>query len=205
MKRVQPDRGSVTLVAQFVNKSGQIASKKAMETYEQIRKAVQQLKLKNLELQTSEYNMHEESDYVNNRQVLRGYRASLGLQVSTSEINRLGEVAALTSKFEINRVEGLQTFLSEEKTKETQEACLVEAVGNAHDKAEKMAGAASAKVGEVVSIVEGSSSDNSEPPPPGRMMMANAKMMDAQAEGAPGLESKSSVISVNVNVKFALK
>ena len=206
IKRSQPDRGSVILVAQFVNKSGSAAAKRAMETYELLRKAVQQMKLKNLELQTSEYNLQEEFDYQNNKQVSRGYRASLGLQVITSEIGRLGEVAALSSKYEVNRVEGMSTFLSEEKTKEMEEACLVEAIRNARDKAEKMASAASAKVGEVIAIDE--NADNGRPSPaPYQIAAASAKMMNSaeMASSAPNIESKSSVISVNVQVRFALK
>lgn len=205
LNKVQPDRGTVTLVAQFVDKSAPIAAKKASNTYEALRKAVQKLGLKDLELQTSEYSIQEDVDYSSGKKVSRGMRAALGLQVTTSEIKRLGEVIALSSQHQVNRVENMGTFLSPEKTKESQEACLMEAIKNARSKAEKMSSTAKASLGEVISIEEGARSE--APRPYMEMSMASAKMGGAEMDtsSAPNVESKSQTISVNVQVKFALK
>jgi uncharacterized protein YggE len=155
---------------------------------------VGQLKLKDLEMQTSEYNVREITEPVKGHMVSRGVRASLGLQVSTSELSRIGEVMALSHQFQINRVEELSTFLSQEKIKSTQEACLTEAIKNAHDKA---------KVGEVQSIDE---SATQEFQPMVRMAQARfQKNESSEAALAPGIESKPESITVNVAVKFLLK
>lgn len=202
IKNVSPDRGTVTLVAQFTEKTSTVASRKAMETYEKIRNAVQRMNLKDLELQTSEYSVQEVFDYVNGNRVSRGTQAALGLQVVTSEISRLGDVAALSSQHQINRVESLSTFLSPEKTKETREACLVEAVQNAKAKAEKMANSLSAKLGEVQLIDE---NPQTAPTPRWANMMSAKSAESDSARIAPRIESKPETINVNVLVKFALR
>lgn len=205
IKKVSPDRGTVTLVSQYTEKDAKTASQKAMATYEKIRQAVQKMKLKDLELQTSEYSVQEQFEYINNKSTSKGMRASLGLQITTSEISKLGEIIALSQQFEINRVTDLNTFLSAEKSKETREDCLVEAIKNARSKAEKMAESARAKVGNVQLIDEN----------PNRSIGNESAyaMMDEAAESpqsrgtslAPGIESKPELVSVNVLVKFELK
>jgi uncharacterized protein YggE len=124
----------------------------------------------------------------------------MGLQVVTSEISRLGEVTALAPKFDIQRAEALMTFLSREKSKEQAEECLVVAIQNARDKASKMAKAASASVGDVLTIDENGAST-----PMPMMARANMMMADSGAEMAPKIESRSEEIHVSVLVKFALK
>lgn len=200
MRRVTADRGAVTLVAQFKDKNASVAAKKAADTYEKLRAAVQKLKLKDLELQTTEYTIQENFDHKNGRSISNGTQASMGLQVVTSEISRLGEVTALAPKFDIQRAEGLMTFLSREKSKAQAEECLIEAIQNARDKAAKMAKAADSSVGEVLSIDE-----NGAPSNPMPMMAKSMMMADAVAESAPRIESRSEEIQVSVLVKFALK
>lgn len=205
IKKVSPDRGTVTLVSQYTEKDAKMASQKAMATYEKIRQAVQKLKLKDLELQTSEYSVQEQFDYVNNKSVSKGMRASLGLQITTSEIPRLGEVIALSQLFEINRVTDLSTFLSAEKSKMTREDCLVEAIKNAHSKAEKMAESAKAKVGNVQLIDENPNRSTGNESAYAMMNEAAASPQSRSTNLAPGIESKPELVSVNVLVKFELK
>ncbi len=204
IKKVSPDRGAVTLVAQYTEKTAQVASQKAMVTYEKIRKAVQKMNLKDVELQTSEYSVQEQFDYINNKSVSKGMRASLGLQVTTSEIPKLGEVIALSQQFEINRVSGLSTFLSAEKSKTTREDCLVEAIKNARSKAEKMAESAKAKVGNV-QLIDENPNRSSGPEISYDVLSDEASSESRSANLAPGIESKPELVSVNVLVKFELK
>lgn len=205
IKKVSPDRGTVTLVAQYTEKTAQLASQKAMATYEKIRQAVQKMNLKDVELQTSEYSVQEQFDYINNKSISKGMRASLGLQITTSEISKLGEVIALSQKFEINRVTDLSTFLSADKSKSTREDCLVEAIKNARSKAEKMAESAKAKVGNVQLIDENPNRSNGNESAYAMMDDAAESPQSKSASLAPGIESKPELVSVNVLVKFELK
>jgi len=203
MRKVAPDRGTVTLVSQFVDRSATVASRKATDGYQKIREVVQKMKLKDLEMQTSEYSVQELVDYPNGKRVSRGMQAALGLQIVTSEISRLGDVAALSSQLEINRVENLNTFLSPEKSKTTREACLAEAIKNARDKAIKMAQSVSLKVGDVLLIDENVPLARELE---GQAFRAMAKSDSAEGQGqvSPTIESRPETISVNVLVKFNL-
>lgn len=200
ISNVYPDRGTLTLVSQFTEKNASIASKKATENYEKIRTAVQKLNLKDLELQTTEHNVQEIFDYVASKRISKGVQASMGLQVTTSDIARLGEVVALGSEIEINRVSNLNIFVSPVKMKTSREDCLIEAIKNAKDKAEKMAKSAGAKVGDVQLIEEISGHDSPSP----MYMMESAGAM-AKSVAAPRIESQTTLITVNVLVKFSLK
>jgi uncharacterized protein len=202
IKKVAPDRGTVTLVAQFIDKNATVSSRKAMQTYEKIREAVQKMNLKDLELQTSEYSVHEAFEYRKDKQISTGMQASLGLQITTSDITRLGEVAALSSQFEINRVENLSTFLSPERSKVSRESCLVEAIKNAREKAEKMAQSAMAKIGDV-QLIDENPKDSVEPLR--FAAMGSDSGAEAKSKISPTIESKPETISVNVAVTFRLK
>ena len=80
------------------------------------------------------------------------------------------------------------------------EACLAEAIINAKNKALKMADAAQAKLGPVVTISEQTVSA----PIHYAMRTQMSGMMKDQAESAPAIEAKAQTISVSVSVIFSL-
>lgn len=198
-----PDRAAVTLVAQFTEKTSQLASKKTAEIYEKIRQEVQKLNLKDLELQTTESNLQEQYDYSSSKRASVGFQSSLGLRITTSEIGRIGEVLALTQKLNIQRSEGLLTFLSDEKAKLAREACLVVAVKNAKIKAQKMVEALQTRLGEPLTITEGSGGARPMPMP----FYEAAAMADSTRANkvTPAVEAKSVTIAVDVQVQFSIK
>src|SRR4051812_41761123 len=89
---VVADRGAIVLTADFTEADLKSAAKKATDTYEHTRDAIKRLNLENLELQTVEYNLAEAKEWVKDRMVSKGFRARMGLKVSTSQTSRLGEV-----------------------------------------------------------------------------------------------------------------
>lgn len=203
-QKVLPDRGSVNLVAQVTDKQSTVASKKTAEIYEKLKIAVQKLNLKDLELQTTESNIQEQFDYSVGKRSSLGFQATMGLQVSTSEFSRLGEVMGLTQQLTIQRAENLRTYLSDEKTKLVREECLVVAVKNAKEKARKMAEALQSKLGEPLTISEGVGSMN--PPQPFYEARAMSDAVESSySKTAPTIEAKSMKISVDVQVQFSLK
>ena len=110
---------------------------------------------------------------------------------------------AIGSKMEINRVEGLRTYLSREKSKETHESCLVEAIKNAREKADKMATAAGAKVGLTLVIDESVSGPQEGPQVYSDVGMAKMEMARSSPMSAH-IESKPEIVSVLVQMKFQL-
>jgi uncharacterized protein YggE len=204
LRTALPDRGSINLVPDFQDKDIKVATRKATESYETIKKQVQALKLKNLEIQTSEYSVNEQFDYVKGKSVSRGYRARMGLLVTTSETARLGEVIAIAAKNDVKDVGALSTFLSEEKSRDEREACLEEAIQHAGAKASRMAKAAGARLGKVVTLVEEGGGGGGFPPPPKPM---RAMMMKSMADEAPApiVDSAAQKIQLSVNAVYILE
>ncbi|MES2767854.1 MAG: SIMPL domain-containing protein [Bdellovibrionota bacterium] len=198
LKMVTPDRGSVEFYAESLNNDSDKALKDATKTFENARDQVKKLNLKNLELSTLENSVQPENTWENNKTVFKGYRARIGLRVYTSDLGRLSEVTSKVSKSGIKNIGGLQTDISPAKLKEEQESCLAIAIENAKSKAEKMAKAASAKIGKVISIEEG----GSEGAPPPRPMYAKGAMR-TEADIAT-IDTKDETISTNVRVSFEL-
>lgn len=200
---VPPDRSSVTFVSTFTEKQSQTAAKKATDTYESIRQELQKMGLKELELQTTSYNISEQFDYSGKKPSSTGFQASMGLQVSTSDMKRMGEVLALTQKFNIQRTENFNSYLSDKLVKSSVEGCLAQATQNAKEKAEKIAGSVSAKVGELMTLSEGSVH---QPRPPMMMAAAYSEMQDmSKSVSVPTIENRAQTISVEVHAQFALK
>jgi uncharacterized protein YggE len=202
---VASDRAAITLVAQFTDKQSQVASKKSAEIYEKIRAEVQKLNLKDLEMQTTESYLQELFDYsIASKRSSLGFQSSLGLRISTSEIKRIGEVIALSQKLQIHRTENLSTYLSSEKAKLTRENCLVTAVKNAKEKAQKMAQALQSQLGEPILIQEGGST-RPTPMPYFETVASDDSNARSMSKVTPTVEAKSQTLSVEVLVQFALK
>lgn len=200
-KDVEPDRVSVVLGSRTTEKDAATASKKVTATYEAIRKEVRKLNLKDLRLQTANYSVTPEWDYSTQKRVFKGYTAAMGLEVETSEIPRVGELFALTSKLGLQDVSGLTTFLSPALVKTEHENCLGVAVKEARVKAEKMSAAANLKLGDLITLSE------MAPDAPMPMMGRSSKMMMAESasDSGAGMEVKPISVEIVIYAKYALK
>ncbi len=199
-----PDRGSLNIVPEFQDADIKVATRKATESYEKIKKEVQALKLANLELQTSEYSVNQQFDYIKGKSVSQGYRARMGLNVITSETARLGEVIAIASKNNVKDVGALSTFLSDEKSRDEREACLEEAIQHASAKAARMAKAAGARLGKIVSLNE-EGGGIVAPPPPIAFRSMNMKAMADESQSAPSVDTATQKIQLSVNAVYFLE
>jgi uncharacterized protein YggE len=198
-----PDRGSLNIVPEFQDADIKLATRKATESYERIKKEVQALKLANLEIQTSEYSVNQQFDYVKGKSISRGYRARMGLLVITSETARLGEVIAIAAKNNVKDVGALTTFLSDEKSRDEREACLEEAIQHASAKAARMAKAAGARLGKIISLNEEGGGIVSPPPP--MAMRANLMQKEMSEDQAPSVDTASQKIQLSVNAVYFLE
>jgi uncharacterized protein YggE len=204
-RQVTTDRGSIVLTADVRDDNLKNAIKKASRQYDRALDAIKKLKLENADLQTVEYNVSEVREWEKNKSVFKGYRARVGLSVSTSDIQRLSEVMEIAAREEIRDVGALVSFLSTDKIKKEQDFCLKEAAEHAKSKAENLASSLSAHLGSVVSINE---SNVSTPPRIVPMMARQAFMTDkaaADVGAASSVEGGKQEISATVNVTFELK
>jgi uncharacterized protein len=154
VKEVAPDRFYIIMTARVLEKEAGAAAKKVTAQYEEIRKEVKKMNLKDVKLQTSNYSVNAEWDYSNNKRVMRGYNASMGLRIETSEMTRAGELLVLSGKLGVQDVSSPVTFLSTALSQKENEECLQVAVKSALGKAEKMAAAAGMKIAGLLNLNE---------------------------------------------------
>jgi uncharacterized protein YggE len=202
-KELTPDLASLNMVAMATNpKDLKAAANEAVKIYESARARIAALKLKDAEFTTSEYNVQPVYDWANNKQTLRGYQARIGLRVSSTEVERMGEVMAQATEAKMVDVGMWQLQVSPAKFKDAQKSCLASAVVDARNNAERMAQAAGAKLGNVLTMTQ----EGSAPPPVMPMYKTmRAEMIAGDAAQAPGIESGKQDVTVTVQASFSLE
>jgi len=203
LKKISQDRAAVTLSVSTLAPNPSLASNETTKLHQKLRDAVQHLKLENLALETTNYSVGEEREWVNKKMVSKGFRSRISLVVETSEISRVGEVIAAATKLGVKDIDGLNTFVSSDKYKAEYEGCLEVATRNARDKALKLAKGAGVKLGKVKSISEGPapSSQNYG----NRPVMMTRAFSDAAApelDAGPTIDTKSVDLNVSATVTF---
>lgn len=196
-----PDRGSIILTSVVVDKDLKAAARKAGERYERVREAVKRLGLEDLEVRTTEYQLHELKEWEKDRQVSKGFQCRMGIRVETSNLQRLGEVIAIGAREGIEESGQLQAFLSTAKQKSVRLSCLKDAALDARAKAEKLADALGAKLGDVISITEG----GADAPAPPRPQLEAMSMRSSKDMAPPSIEPGREEISASVQVSFNVK
>lgn len=130
-------------------------------------------------IRTLGYNLHLESDWVNGRQVPRGYVARNTIEVRLDDIMRVGEVIDLAISSGANNVHGVRFDLKQREALERE--ALKRATADARARAEAAAAGVGATIGRVVRIEEPSRTVY-PPPMPAMREMA---MQDAGAPATP--------------------
>jgi uncharacterized protein YggE len=204
VRQVTADRGAVTLTAQVVNDDLKTAIRLATQAYEKTLADVKRLNLEALDIQTAEYSAAEWKEWENKRSVFKGYRARMGMRVTSASIQRLGEVIAVAAKEGLTDVGQLTLFVSAEKALQERLACLEQAAENARIKARRLAKALDATIGEAVAVSE---EQVQMPSPRPLMAMQRSKGLEAAGDdiGAPSIEAGEQELSVTVQVVFSLR
>lgn len=199
--KVVPDRGTITFSAENQSKNQQEAVKKTTDQINRLKDDIKKLNLENLELKSSSYNVYPVREYEKERYVDKGIRAALTLEVTTSEIARIGETIQAASKVGIENVGSLITFLSLEKSQKEYLSCLDIAAADARAKANQLAKKLGFKIGEVINLNE---VPNIPKPIPGvERTMMKTMTMDA---GAPTqIEAGTQNYSTNIQVTFRIQ
>jgi uncharacterized protein YggE len=125
-------------------------------------------------IRTLSYDLQLESDWVNGRQVPRGYVARNTIQVRLDDLARVGEVIDLAITSGANSVHGVRFDLKERDALERE--ALTRAVADARARAEAAAAGAGATIGRVVRVEEPS---RDYPSPPRPMMREAMAVQDA--------------------------
>lgn len=201
--KVSPDRGSVSFTAEYQSKDQQEAVKKTNKQMSELKEELTSLKLKDAELKTTNYNVGPIKEWEKDKMVDKGIRASMTIEISTSEISRLGEAMVKASKVGIQNVGSMMTFLSVEKSQSEYLKCLDVASGDAKKKAEQLADKLGFKVGAVINIIESPSLSRQPTPYPERAMMM--KSMGGASADTVSIEPGTQNFSTNIQVTFQIK
>jgi uncharacterized protein len=199
--KISPDRGSVVLTAENQEIEQKSAVKKTTDQINALKEKVNKLKLPEQELRNTHYNVWPVREYEKNRYVNKGTRASLGLEVVTSDIARLGEVMAAAAEAGIQNVGTLQTFLSPAKSRQEYLRCLDVAAEDARAKAEQLARKLNFKLGPVIGIDETPKQDSMPVPVMGRSMVESfSKSMEPTQ-----IEAGEQVFAATIKVTFGIR
>jgi uncharacterized protein len=202
LRSVIPDRGSVTLTVDAKDADAKRAQTAASRQYESLRTKIGALRLADAEISTVEFRSEEIREWEKDRNVSKGFRTRMSLKVETSDISRLGEVTELASREGIKEMGSLTLFVSTKRMMDERMGCLKEASEQAKAKADTLAKALGAKVGEVLTINEDPTPDSSQPVP---MMRNEMAFKSASAAPSPAIEPGRTEFKTTVHVAFGLK
>jgi uncharacterized protein YggE len=198
--KVIPDRGTVSFTTENQTKDQQEAVKKTNSQMNDLKEKIQKLKLTDIEFKTTNYSVYPVREYEKDHYVDKGTKASMTLEVTTSEIPRLGEAMVEASKAGIQNVGSMVTFLSLEKSQAEYLKCLDIASNDARKKADQLAKKLGFKIGDVLNVIETPAPQSNHFPE--RAMFAKGAMMDA----APvSIEAGSQIFSTNILVTFDIQ
>jgi uncharacterized protein YggE len=200
--KVIPDRGTVSFTAENQHSDHQEAVKKTNNQINALKEKIQKLKLADNEIKTTNYSVYPVREYEKDHYVDKGTRATMTLEVTTSEIPRLGEAMIDASKAGIKNVGSLVTFLSLEKSQAEYLKCLDIASQDARKKADQLAKKLDFSVGKVLNLIE--SPATMAPPIMEKSFMARGMMMDTAAAPAT-IEPGTQNYSTNIQVTFEIK
>ena len=200
--KVVPDRGTITFSAENQSRDQKEAVKKTNDQINKLKDEITSLGLDNLELKNTNYNVYPVREYEKEKYVDKGVRASLTLEVTTSDIAQIGEAMVKASKVGINNVGSLSTFLSLEKSQKEYLKCLDIAAEDAKEKASQLGKKLGFSVGKVIGLSEVPNFQRPQPYPGQPMMMKSMSMADA----APvQIEAGTQSYSTNLQVTFSIK
>ena len=134
---VKPDTAEVVIGVITENIQLEVAQEENAKITQQVINSINELGVLPKYIQTENYNIRANYDYINGRQVFRGYEVSNNLKVLIRNINSAGEIIDTAVKNGANTVSGIN-FIVSDATKHYYEALRL-AVEDAQNKASVMA------------------------------------------------------------------
>lgn len=173
--RRAPDRAFVDLAVETRAKTPKEARARNAEIMVKVQEAVKQLGIPADAVQTRAYELHPEFDYVNGRQVPRGYTARNRIEVRVDQLDQLGEVIDGAIGAGATNAGSIRFDLKDRSGVERE--ALKRAVADARARADAAAAGAGLTIARVLRIEEGSRLDQPPPMP----MVAGMREMKADA------------------------
>ena len=195
--RVAPDRATVTLTSEARAKTAKDAQQQEAQSTTAVRKLLADMKIPNDSVRTTSYDLQQEFDYTQGKQVPRGYVARHALEVRVDDLAQLGDLISKAVDAGSAAVSGIQFDVKARDELERQ--ALKKAVEDARARADAAASGASTSVASVIKIEE---QRQFEPPRP--RMFARAEIAAAAPVATPVAEGEIEIKST-VTLTAALK
>jgi uncharacterized protein len=129
-----PNQASATIGVITEGKDLTLAQKENSDTISKIISVLSTFNIPQKNVQTFDYQVNTEYDYVDGKQIFRGYRVSNLLKVTLDEVNQLGAIINRVIEAGANYVSNVQFSVSDPNPYYLQ--ALKRALRNAHEKAE---------------------------------------------------------------------
>ena len=204
-REVAADRGQVDLSLIVLDKDIEAASRRVADDSARLKKQIEALTLKDIELKTTHYSVQERRDWIKDRQVSLGFEARMSLRVSSSEISRMGELLQVAGREGVQEVGALQSYISTARRESERSECLKQAVLDARTKADGMLGSLGASVGKVARVTEEGAVPSAIHAREVMMMDAVPTMKSMRGAPAPVVEGGKEELRYSVSVSFEIR
>ncbi|MGC9048964.1 MAG: SIMPL domain-containing protein [Patescibacteria group bacterium] len=193
-----PDIATVQLGLVTEKKTVAAAQKENTETMNQLIKKLKEQGIESKDIQTTNYSIYPQYDWITNRQVLRGYQVNQTVTVKIRDLDKVSDVLDTVGTLGLNQVGGLD-FNIDEPEKLRQEA-RIKALENAKEKARALTKAMGVNLGKIVSFSESSQSQMPTP----RLIESHA-LKEGVGGAGPEIEKGSMEIVINATVVYEIK
>ena len=177
--KAAPDQAWVTFAVESRSKNPKEAQSQNAKVMSAVHEQLRAAGIAKDAMRTLSIDLHLESDWVNGRQVPRGYVARNTLEIRLDDIVRVGEVIDIAITSGANSVHGVRFDLKQRDALERE--ALKRATADARARAQAAAEGAGAAVGRVLRIEEPGRGGPMPPVP----MMREMAMQDARAAQTP--------------------
>ena len=197
-KDIVPDRVGLDITVEILNMDQQKSSEIANEKYNSILKVYKGLKLKDAEFKTTSYRVYPHKVWENQKQVFKGFKTSISLNLATSETKKAGKLIQVANENKIEQVSGPNLFVSEKLYNSNYNECLKIAVADGKVKANILAKASDNKLKKIISIKESGSYSQ---PRPMYNQMVMAKSMRSESAN---IEVGTTKMEVSLDINFSI-
>lgn len=195
---ISPDRASVSFAVETRAGDAAGAAQSNADAMDAVLRALRDVGLPGLELQTFGYSLRPEYSTNNNQRTreIIAYTAYNNVRATVSDVNLVGRVIDVAIGAGANRVAGISFFASD--TEAARSEAMAEAVRDATAEARIIAETLGYRLGPPLEVNGGAQR-------PGPVMMELSRSAPAQMQVAPTpIEAGAQTVTANVSIRFAL-
>lgn len=200
---VAPDRAQLSMAIEARNADLAIAERSINDSTRAALAALKGLGLKDEDISTASYAVNPEYDWVDNRQVFRGYFARREINLTLRDLAKMGDVMQKLTKAGVNQIN--PPVLQSSKLKQIERGALAAAMDDAVGQARVVAESLTMKLGAVRSVnVGGSAVPPPLPSPRVMMMKASADAPEMGGNEQTGFSAGVIRVESSVAAEFEL-